>query len=76
MQGENPSDKLCLEATPCIVIITPGFTLYLGAIAAAPDYGELVSKSLPLAHKPVLCLVGLCAFFIKYFFGGVLYVVF
>lgn len=46
----------------------PGSVLRVGGIGAAPDYGEVVSKSFLLAHRPDWLLVGLCAFFNLY--GG------
>ena len=41
----------------------PGSVLRVGGIGAAPDYGEVVSKSFLLAHRPDWLLVGLCAFY-------------
>ena len=41
----------------------PGSASRVGGIGAAPDYGEVVSKSFLLAHEPDWILVGLCAFF-------------
>lgn len=51
-----------MEVTPCIVPVMPGLALRVGGIGAAPDYGEVVSKSFLLAHRPDWLLVGLCAF--------------
>lgn len=62
MRIEYLSDKLWLEVTPCIVPMMPGSALRVGGIGAAPDYGEVVSKSFLLAHRPDWWLVGLCAF--------------
>ena len=62
MRIEYLSDKLWLEVTPCIVPVMPGLALRVGGIGAAPDYGEVVSKSFLLAHRPDWWLVGLCAF--------------
>ncbi len=36
--------------------MTPGLASCVGGIGAAPNYGEIVSKSFPLAHKPDCCL--------------------
>ena len=38
--------------TPCIVPMMPGSASRVGGIGAAPDYGEVVSKSFLLAHEP------------------------
>lgn len=62
MRIEYLSDKLWLEVTPCIVPMIPGSDSRFGGIGAAPDYGEVVSKSFLLAHRPDWWLVGLCAF--------------
>ena len=62
MRIEYLSDKLWLEVTPCIVPMMPGSASRVGGIGAAPDYGEVVSKSFLLAHRPDWWLVGLCAF--------------
>lgn len=62
MRIEYLSDKLWLEVTPCIVPMMPGSASHVGGIGAAPDYGEVVSKSFLLAHRPDWLLVGLCAF--------------
>ena len=62
MRIEYLSDKLWLEVTPCIVPVMPGLALRVGGIGAAPDYGEVVSKSFLLAHRPDWWLVGLCVF--------------
>lgn len=46
----------------------PGSVLRVGGIGAAPDYGEVVSKSFLLAHKldccwsvyaPFICVIGI-----------------
>ena len=62
MRIEYLSDKLWLEVTPCIVPMMPGSASRVGGIGAAPDYGEVVSKSFLLAHEPDWWLVDLCAF--------------
>lgn len=57
-----------MEVTPCIVPVMPGLALCVGGIGAAPDYGEVVSKSFLLAHKldrcwsvyaPFICVIGI-----------------